>query len=109
MSKGHLCLSPIHVSLYEFIVAFKQRHDGVSPSTLEIGKACGINSTSEVRRHLNRLVLFGMIVMDYGKGKSRIIEVPGARWTPPLNGDFYSSPLREGDRVRRVSSSSPSK
>lgn len=107
MRKSHLCLIPTHFSIYEFIIAFKQNHDGISPSVSEIGEACGISSKSEVRRHLNSLVLFGMIEIDYGKGKSRMISIPGARWTPPLNGVFSSSPgFSREDRGRGVSGSS---
>jgi SOS-response transcriptional repressor LexA len=105
MRSSHLCLTPIHFSTYEFIVNFKKAHDGVAPTFSEIGKACGISSTSEVKRHLDRLVLFGMIECDYGKGKSRMITVPGARWVPPSNGNS-SSPVSWAEHVELVSGSS---
>lgn len=104
--KSSLHLSPIHFSVYEFILKFKKAHDGVAPTVSEIGEACGVSSTSMVRRHLNSLVLFGMIEVDYSKGKSRMISVPGARWTPPLNGDFSSPSFRQGDHGKVVSGSS---
>jgi hypothetical protein len=105
MRKSSLHLFPIHFSVYEFILEYKTGHDGVSPSVLEIGNACKINSTSVVRHLLNTLHLFGMITCDYEKGKSRMISVPGARWVPPLNGNF-SSPLKREDHVELVSGSS---
>jgi len=90
-----LKFTPVHSSVYDFIVKFKTDHDGVAPSVLEIGKACGITSTSAVRHVLNSLDLFGMIKCDYGKGKSRMISVPGARWMPPLNSESFSPFTRE--------------
>jgi len=80
-----LKLTPRHLSVYDFIVAFKQDHDGSSPSVLEICKATGVNSTSMVRRYFTTLILLGMI--NYGGRKSRMISIPGARWLPPLS-DF---------------------
>jgi len=99
-----LKFTTLHSSVYDFIVKFKTDHDGIAPSVLEIGKACGINSTSAVRHVLDSLVLFGMIKCDYGKGKSRMISIPGAHWTPPIQ--FKESPLKQADRVRQVSGSS---
>jgi SOS-response transcriptional repressor LexA len=92
-----LHLTPIHFRVYDYIVKYKQRHDGVSPTFAEISKACDISSTSQVRHYLDSLALFGMIQCDYGKGKSRMISVPGARWLPPFYGDF--SPVKQADHV----------
>jgi hypothetical protein len=94
-----LKLTPVHFAIYESIVAFKQDHDGVAPTVLEIKKVCGINSTSAVRHYLNSLVLFGMIEWE---GEERMISIPGARWMPPLNDEIYS-PLKRADRVPSVS------
>jgi len=100
-----LHLTPSHSHVYEFILKFKQDHDGIAPTVLEIGKACGINSTSVVRHLLDSLVLLGMIKCDYGKGKSRMISIPGARWMPPTSYED-SSPLKQADHVTSVSGSS---
>ena len=100
-----LKLTSVHSSVYDFIVKFKTDHDGVAPSVLEIGKACGISSTSMVRHYLNSLVLFGMIKCDYGTGKSRMISIPGARWTPPLNSESFS-PIDRAEHVTSVLGSS---
>ncbi len=100
-----LHLTPVHFSVYNFIVAFKQNHDGVSPTVQEIQEACQIPSTSQVRPVLNSLVLLGMIEVNYSRGKSRMISIPGARWVPPLNSDF-SSPLKQAEHVESVRGSS---
>lgn len=74
--------TPHKQKVYDFIVAFKQDHDGVSPSVLEIGGACGITSTSTTRFVLNGLERLGLIECEYA-GKSRMIKVVGGRWIPP--------------------------
>jgi SOS-response transcriptional repressor LexA len=99
-----LHFTPTHSHVYDFIIKYKQRHDGVSPTFSEISKACGISSTSGVRHYLDSLALFGLITYDYSKGKSRMISVLGARWLPPSNG--LSSPVNQADRVQQVSVSS---
>ena|GEM_PF-1973221 len=98
-----LKLTPIHFRVYDFIVKQKIDHDGVAPTVLEIGKACGINSTSTVRRYLDSLVLFGMINCAYGKGKSRMISIPGAHWMPPVNTEnLRLFPIKRADRAPSV-------
>lgn len=97
---GILKLTPRKLHVYDFILKYKQTHDGIAPSVSEIGKACEISSTSAVRHVLNGLVLFGMIECDYGKG-NRMISIPGARWTPP----FGSSPTQAEARALSSSSS----
>ena len=77
-----LTLTPRSRKVFEFIVAFKQDNDGLSPSVSEIGAACDINSTSVTRYHLDCLVRLGMIECEYG-GKSRMIKVVGGRWIAP--------------------------
>lgn len=101
-----LHLTPIHFHVYDFILKFKIDHDGIAPSVAEITEGCQLHSTSAVNHYLNSLVLFGMIKCDYGNGKSRMISIPGARWLPPLNGDFSSSPLKREEHVELVSGSS---
>lgn len=76
-----LKLSPVKLRIYDCIVGFKWANNGNSPSVLEIGEFCGINSTSTTRYHLIGLERLGMIA--YGRRKSRMIEVVGARWVPP--------------------------
>jgi SOS-response transcriptional repressor LexA len=100
-----LKFTPIHTQVYDFILKFKTDHDGIAPSVLEIGKGCGISSTSAVRHVLNSLDLFGMIKCDYGTGKSRMISIPGARWMPPLSIQSFS-PADQAEHVTSVSGSS---
>jgi hypothetical protein len=64
-----------------FIVAYKQAHDGVAPSLREIGRACGIASTSNVKFILEELELAGYLRLpDPGHYQARSIEVVGGRW-----------------------------
>lgn len=100
-----LHLTPIHFRVYDFIVNYKIDHDGISPTVAEITQGCRLSSTSAVSHYLNSLVLFGMIKCDYGKGKSRMIAVLGARWIPP-SGSMYASPVSQGEHVISVSGSS---
>jgi SOS-response transcriptional repressor LexA len=97
-----LHLTPMHSQVYEFILKFKRAHDGVAPTFLEIGRGCGINSTSAVRHVLDSLDLLGMIKCDYRNGKSRMITIPGARWIPPFRFET-SSPIDQADRAQLVS------
>ena len=105
MRSSALHLSPKHFYVYEFILKFKQTHGGNSPSVAEITQGCDLHSTSAVGPILHSLALFGMIKCNYGTGKSRMIEIPGTRWTPPLNSDL-SSPVSQGEHVVSVSGSS---
>lgn len=93
-----LKLTPVKRKMYDFILGFKAEHDGCAPSIIEIAKACGMKSTSTVRYHLDGLETLELIRCNYGKGKSRMIEIVGARWTPgPLTisgeGAFYYTPI----------------
>lgn len=100
-----LKLTPVHIHVYEFIVNYKIDHDGIAPTVAEITHGCQLSSTSAVSHYLNTLVLLGMIKCDYGKGKSRMISIPGARWMPPTSYED-SSPLKQADHVTSVSGSS---
>lgn len=95
-----LKLTPLKLNVYDFIIKFKQTHDGLSPSVVEIRDACQISSTSVVWHCLNSLALLGMIECNYG-GKNRMISVPGGRWTPP----FGVSPVSAEARARSFPSS----
>src|SRR5215216_3016938 len=103
-----LHLTPVHFSVYDYIVKYKQRHDGGAPTYLEISKACQIRSTSQVHPILSSLALFGMIKFDY-HGRSRMITVPGGRWSPPIMDSLFSTGRRveHGTLVKRTSVSSP--
>jgi SOS-response transcriptional repressor LexA len=101
-----LSLTPLRQHVYDFILKFKQDHDGVSPSVLEIGQACGISSTSITRYTLDCLERLGMIECDYGAGKSRMIKVVGGRWIPPTQDRKGPAPRTRADHVLSIRSSS---
>ena len=68
-------------AVYDFIVAYKSKHDGNSPTIREIGVACEISSTAVVSYHLGKLHTEGRIELIRGEiGKSRMISVPGYEW-----------------------------
>lgn len=64
--------------VFNFIVAYKTKHDGNSPTTREIGAACGISSTSMVNYYLDRLAQAGRITIE--PGMNRMISVTGGIW-----------------------------
>ena len=74
---------PAHRRVYEFIVAYKQAHDGNSPTIREIGAACGISSTSVVVYWLQRLQRDGLIHRpepQIGNRYASKIELVGGQW-----------------------------
>jgi len=72
---GHQTVHSVD-EVYRFVVQYKQAHDGNSPSLQEIGRACGIRSTSHVYLYLVRLADAGRIKL----AGTRSIEVIGGRW-----------------------------
>lgn len=68
------------IRIFKFIIAYKRNHDGNSPTIREIGRACGVSSTSMVRFYLDALTLAGKIEMAGGPGSSRSILVKGGKW-----------------------------
>jgi DNA-binding transcriptional ArsR family regulator len=74
-------LHPTAAAVYRYILRFKEEHVGESPTRREIAEAVDI-STSIVHYHLARLDLAGLIALPR-EGKSRMIGIPGAVWTPP--------------------------
>ena len=74
-------LTPTRQNIYNYILRFKRRHNGNSPSIREMADTFGL-STSVVSEHLSRLEAIGLIERS-GKGTARMIEVVGGTWTPP--------------------------
>lgn len=100
-----LKLTPRHERIYDFILNFKQDHDGVSPTVLEICSGCEIRSSSVVCHCLTTLELLGMVKCGYGTGRrSRMISIPGGRWVPPFSIPTTNSPTKQGARARISSS-----
>ena len=70
--------------LFDFIVDYKGKHDGNSPTYREMMLATGLTSTSMVAWHLEKLEAEGLIERPQQVGNSRVIEVVGGRWVPPV-------------------------
>ncbi len=68
-------------SIYEYIVEFKKRNDGTSPSVREIMRDCGISSSSHCLYILQSLDDAGKIRLMGRKGSARSIHVVGGSWT----------------------------
>ena len=62
-----------------FIVSFKERHDGLSPSMREIMDGCGMFSTSHVDYYLQQLEEMDLIKRSGRRG----IQVIGGVWLKP--------------------------
>lgn len=74
------------LELYDFILDFKESHDGLAPSTGEIMEATGISSTSMVSFYLQKLEAAGLIRLlraESGLKSPRGIVVNGGTWQPP--------------------------
>lgn len=67
--------------IYDFIVQYKQAHDGCSPTIREIMQACDYKTTSAVYYILKRLTVEGLIELD--PRNSRSIRIVGGQWHPP--------------------------
>jgi SOS-response transcriptional repressor LexA len=50
--------------VYDFIVEYKTKHEGNSPSFAEIMEGCQLNSTSQVNYYLDQLEIEGRIRRD---------------------------------------------
>ena len=80
--------NPLHSTtdkVFDFIVTYKARHDGCSPTIREIMLGLSISSTSVVRYHLQQLSDQGkidLIVRDAdGNRSSKNIQVVGGQWS----------------------------
>lgn len=62
--------------MFEYIVFYKERNDGHSPTIREIQLTMGYKSTSVVAYGLDRLVEYGKIERKNGR-----IIVKGGKWT----------------------------
>jgi DNA-binding GntR family transcriptional regulator len=61
--------TPRQKAVEDFIRAYRHRHDGISPTEAEIGKALGI-SRSTARNLLVSLEKRGRIRRSYGRGRT---------------------------------------
>jgi repressor LexA len=77
--------------MLKFIMRYKMRHDGNSPTYQEIMGEIGLSSTSTVSYHLDRLENEGLIRRPASTGNSRVIEIVGGKWTAPK--DYHREKL----------------
>lgn len=79
--------------ILNFIIGYKERHNGVSPTLQEITDGANLSSKSLVNYYLQQLAGGGTIT--FTPGNARTIEVTGSRWLPPVwySGveDFYGN------------------
>lgn len=69
-------------AVYRYIVEYKRRHDGNSPSTREIAQACSVPHGSTLRSLLEKLARARRIRLREDLG-TRGIEIVGGQWVPP--------------------------
>ncbi len=61
-----------------YIIDYKRKNDGASPTIREIKQHFGLKSTSHTRHILERLEEDGKIVLGYAEFRN--IRIPGGRW-----------------------------
>lgn len=66
--------------VYEYIVAYKEKNDGLSPTYRQIAEDCALATPSAVAHHIDALIERGLI--EKGPGRSGLI-VCGGRWSLP--------------------------
>lgn len=81
--------SAARTRIFNFIVAYKEQHDGNSPSSREIMDGTRVTSTSVVHYHLGVLERDGKIIQN--RRTSRSIEIVGGTWT-------FKEPVRHAAR-----------
>ena len=59
--------------VYKFLRSYHKKH-GIAPTFREIGQACGINSTSNVRYHLDLLERAGLIERKPGVARGIVVK-----------------------------------
>ena len=70
--------------IYEYIVWYKTRHGGCSPSGQEIRNGCSlIGSWPQARMHINQLVKEGKLKKT--NNNIRTVDVVGGVWLAPLS------------------------
>ena len=75
-------MNDIDTRIYNFIVEYKTRHDGVAPTLEEIGQCIGVPSRSQVAFYLRRMVKAGRIAVI--PRTTRGIMVTGGSWLAPV-------------------------
>jgi len=101
-----LKLTAKKIKVYQYIVDFKSKHDGCSPSIRQIGRDLGITSTSAVSYNLDKLAEMGVIKITQ-LGESRMIGVKGGTWTPPESVDWPEEPQTEIKTIKALAEKKP--
>lgn len=85
--------------VFGFIVGFKQKYDGVSPTIREIQLGCGISSTSVTIWLLEKLEAAGRVKVMRELG-SRSIMVVGGVWGIPGSCPMHPAKRKKGNPPR---------
>lgn len=72
-------MSEVMESVFDYIVQYKFRNDGVAPSFQEIMDACDVTSKSMIYYYLDKLEEDGRIVRP-AKKSPRNIQIVGGCW-----------------------------
>jgi SOS-response transcriptional repressor LexA len=82
MKRGRKPNSTTTKEIYNYILSYKAKNDGNSPSIREIMSQTSVNSTSVVQHHLLKLVDMGLIEKVDKKFRSILIVggYEGAEW-----------------------------
>lgn len=67
--------------VYHFIVAHCLEHSGLPPTIRQICDGCHLSTTSLTHLYVQTLIKRGLLTAQ--AGKTRGIQVVGARWKPP--------------------------
>ncbi len=67
-----------HLALLHYIMEFKQKHNGLSPTVREMAEQFH-TSNSNIKYHLMKLEALGAIEF-YGNTKARSIMIPNSEW-----------------------------
>lgn len=79
---------------YDFIIDYKRKNDGNSPTTQEIALGIGLRSKSGVPEYLNRLEAEGLIKRG-GRGLAKNIVVVGSLWLGPTEAKVLIEEMEE--------------
>jgi len=64
--------------ILNYLKAYKQEHDGCSPSYRQIQRDCNLTSVSVVSYHIHTLAKLGLVKLP--EDGTRGIEIVGGRW-----------------------------
>ena len=68
--------------VWEFLLSFKLKHQGIPPVTRDVSDHLGANSTSTARRFLHELIEQGRVQLT----RKKRVKMPGELWWHPALG-----------------------